>query len=140
MLFQSLPIPLSPEKVVLWDCFFTFNMHYPCGKVWHEEILAVFDDKKTNQNVVSSLLIVPHFKWTMPNVINYYLIAGWRLQKATVSSLLILSTRVLQVDIKSVAMSAWNIHDLIGFPADTSCSFNLERKVRIQRTDGNRLK
>lgn len=62
MLFQSLPIPLSPEKVVLWDCFFTFNMHYPCGKVWYEEILAVFDDKKTNQNVVSSLLSVPHFK------------------------------------------------------------------------------
>jgi len=90
--------------------------------------------------VILPLLVVPYFKCTVPSVINYYLLAGWRLRKATVSSLSNLSTRVLQVDTKPVVMSAWNIQDIIGLPIDTLCSLNLERKVRIQRTDGNWLK
>lgn len=142
-LFQPVTIPLSPEKGNFMGLLFRVNLHHLCEKLaWKDfdSIWLMSWAEETNQNVILPLLIVPHFKWRMLSVINYYFVAGWKLQEATVSSLLNLSTRVLQVDIKSLVMSAWNIHDLIGLTADTPCSCNLERKVRIQRTDGNWLK
>lgn len=142
-LFPTVTIPLSPEKGNFMGLLFRVNLHHLCEKLAWKDFDSVWlmsRAEETNQNVILPLLLVPHFKRTMPSVINYYLLTGWRLQKATVSSLLNLSTRILQVDIKSLVMSAWNIHDLIGLTADTPCSHNLERKVRSQRTDGNWLK
>lgn len=142
-LFQFVTIPLRPEKGNFMGLLFRVNLHHLCEKLaWKDfdSIWLMSWAEETNQNVILPLLVVPHFKLRMPSVINYYFVAGWRLQKATVSSLLNLSTRVLQVDIKSLVMSAWNIQDLIGLTADTPCSHNLEWKVRIQRTDGNWLK
>lgn len=142
-IFQSVTILLRPEKGNFMGLLFRVNLHHLCEKLaWKDfdSIWLMSWAEETNQNVILPLLVVPHFKRRMPSVINYYFVAGWRLQEATVSSLLNLSTRVLQVDIKSLVMSAWSIHDLIGLTADTPCSLNLERKVRIQRTDGNWLK